>query len=419
MKYLYRVDERSQYQIKSLYYFNVKKDPDKAMAVAEMWARLYSGDVMAQQQIVQFAVMRGEISKALRAYDRILEIDDSQHEVLQKAAKLLRMEGRFEEAEEKLLRYAELYPEEVRSYARLVDLYEDMGALDKAKAAVEQSLLIEPDDQATMLQLANLEKKLGRFEEMERILTQVLENDPVGMVHANALGAWASLQQSRGQWRAARATYDQWRQVAARAGMHPSQATSSYASSISRLATIAAAPAILAELEALRQDLTPPNDQVLGLCRAQVRVVQGQPDQALVDLAETEEFIELYKIEILRSSALMIRGLIAEVDGRHDEAADFMQQATELTPTSTLITIALGRTQRKAGRLADARETLATALRGDPGNPEIKWQLGLTLRALGRGEEGDRYLREAAEVWRDADADHPGATELRELGFGI
>jgi hypothetical protein len=46
-------------------------------------------------------------------------------------------------------------------------------------------------------------------------------------------------------------------------------------------------------------------------------------------------------------------------------------------------------------------------------------QMGLTLRAMGQGERGEAYLRQVAEMWREADADHPGAGELRDLGFGI
>jgi len=419
MKHLYRVSERSQYQIKALYYHNVKSDPDKSMAVLEMWERLYPYDVAAQMQIVQFATMRGDMDRALVAYDRILEIDPSRHQFLQEAANLLRAEGRFAEAEEKLLRYAELYPGEVRSYARLVDLYEDMGELDKAKEAAEKSLLIEPDDQATMLQLAGLEKRLGHFAEMERILTQVLDSDPVGMVHADALEAWANLQGLRGQWGTARATYVQWKEVASRAMINPTQAMMGYAFNLSSLATAETAPEILAEFDAMARDLTPPNDQILGMCRAQVRLQQGLLDQALVDLAETEQLIETYKLERLRVISLMVRGQVAEQRGQYDEAVDSLQQAIELAPTGRRTTIFLGRALRKAGRLDDARETLEKLLAGYPGNPDAQMQMGLTLRAMGQREQGEKYLRQAAETWRDADADHPGAMELRELGFGI
>ena len=419
MKYLYRVSERSQFQIKALYYHNVKSDPDKAMAVLEMWAQLYPNDVAAQMQIVQFAVMRGDLEKALLAYDRILEIDPGRHQVLQEAANLLRLEGRYEEAEAKLLRYADLYPGEVRSYARLVDLYDDMGQLDKAKEAAEKSLLIEPDDPATMLQLVDLEKKLGHFDEAARILEQVLDGNPVGMVHADAIEAQANLQGLRGQWKDARATYEHWREVAGRAMVAPTQATLGYAFNLSTLATSVTAPQVLADLDALVPELTPPNDQILGMCRAQVRLAQGQLDQALADLAETEELIETYKLERLRVIALMVKGQVAEKRGEYEEAAALMREAVALAPTGKRTTIILGRILREAGQPDESREVLEGVLKGYPSNPDAMMQLGLTLRAMGQGVQGEAYLLRVAEMWRDADADHPGAVELRELGLGI
>ncbi len=52
MDNLHRLPERTNFMIKTLYYYNEKKDADKAMAVLEMWSKIYPDDTNAYARSV-------------------------------------------------------------------------------------------------------------------------------------------------------------------------------------------------------------------------------------------------------------------------------------------------------------------------------------------------------------------------------
>jgi Flp pilus assembly protein TadD len=54
----------------------------------------------------------------------------------------------------------------------------------------------------------------------------------------------------------------------------------------------------------------------------------------------------------------------------------------------------------RSGRPAEAVDDYRAALRIDPGNADVHYQLGLALRSLGRLDEAEAEVREAQRLTR-------------------
>lgn len=414
MENLYRLSERSQFQVKAVYYYNVKQDPDKAMAVAQMWTRLYPNDVAAYQQVAQFAQLRGDSDAAAEALATILEIDSAQHHVLIQLANHYQELGDLDQARTYLERYAELNPTEVRSFTQLSDLYLAFGKLVEARSALEQAQLIMPDRPETLRKLAEIDGKLGRFAEAETALDSLLKTADNDEDRLAVLDDLMKLARTRGRWRQARALLDDWNELALTM-MSPSQVWLTHGLRLLRITTPEQANAAYQEIRSLRPRIGSPNDQIMGMCEASVLALAGRIDEAQAAMAETEKFIEDYKLEMLRPRVMTISGWVAEANGDLDTARQIHARGLQLDPINTLHMRRLGRLGRLTGHFDEAHEALTEALEHNPGHPEANLEMAQLLAETGRPVEARKHLDRALAGWDEAVPGHPGAAEAREL----
>lgn len=414
MDNLYRLSERSQFQVKAVYYFNVEQDPDKTRAILDMWTRLYPNDVAAYGQVAAFAQLRGDDAATVSALEKILELDPDRREVLTMLADHHATKGRSAEAAALLERYAAENPNDARSFTQLADLHLEFGRLDQAREALEQALLIEPDRTGTLRQLASIDVRLGLFDEAETTLLRLLDEADNDENRRPLIGDLADLYSIQGRWRLARHEMETWVEVAL-AAVSPPQVYLAHAIELTRFTSPAWADSALVKLQELRILIGPPNDRMVGMCDAQILVLQGRADEAAAALAESEAMVAEYKLEVIRPLLLMIEGNIAEIREDLATACDLYARAAELDATGQRALRHLGRAQRLSGRHDEAAETLARALAPSPGRPETNLELALLLADRGRNEDAHPHLERALAGWRRADADHPGAAQAREL----
>ena len=98
------------------------------------------------------------------------------------------------------------------------------------------------------------------------------------------------------------------------------------------------------------------------------------------------------------ASVLRLRGVLAGILGREDEAIAMLRRALELDPLSAAIYHSLGRTLHAAGDLAGAEEAFRKALELAPQRILSRAHLAATLVAAGRPEEAIAEVREEPEV---------------------
>ncbi|MCP4573916.1 MAG: tetratricopeptide repeat protein [bacterium] len=414
MANLYRLSERSQFQVKAIYYFNVEQDPDKSQAILDMWTRIYPNDVAAYGQVAMFARFRGDDAGTVAALERILEIDPTRYEILTSLADHHGERGRRKEAADLYERYAADHPNDARSFTQMATLHTEFGDLDQARSSLEQALLIAPDRTGTRRQLAGLDIRLGRFDEADKTLALLLEQADNDEDRRPLSGDLIDLHTIQGRWRLARRELKAWGDLA-RATVNPSQVYLAHAFKLPGVTSAAWADSALAGMQELRALAGPPNDSMMGMCEAQVLALQRRHQEATAALAESDAMVREYKLEAIRPLLLQVEGSLAEARGDLDAARDLHAQASELNPTGRRHLLDLGRVQRLTGEDGDASRTLGKALALSPGHPEINLELALLATDRGRHEEARTHLAKALAGWRQADPDHPGAMQAQEL----
>src|ERR1035437_5252272 len=96
------------------------------------------------------------------------------------------------------------------------------------------------------------------------------------------------------------------------------------------------------------------------------------------------------------ATALKWLGMVYTAQEKFDLAEAPFRSACEMDPDEDLACYYLGRADYALSRYEESRSAFEKALRYQPDSIRIKRGMGLTLEALGRAPEAERYLKEAA-----------------------
>jgi tetratricopeptide (TPR) repeat protein len=120
-------------------------------------------------------------------------------------------------------------------------------------------------------------------------------------------------------------------------------------------------------------------------------LLTSSPDDAKLDQAR-REFEEELKIDPGSAEAEYELGDMA-LQARHwDDAVDYFRRAANAEPNFTEALIGLGKSLVSAGRPHDAVAPLEQAVRLDPANPNVHYQLSFAYRRVGRDQEAEKEL---------------------------
>jgi tetratricopeptide (TPR) repeat protein len=124
---------------------------------------------------------------------------------------------------------------------------------------------------------------------------------------------------------------------------------------------------------------------------------RGQEAFRRGDWAQAEKSFAAAVRESPRNAAAMKwLGMVYAAQEKFALAEPHFRRACELNPREELACYYLGRADYALSRFEQSLAAFETALRYDPKSDRVKVGLGLTLEGLGRIEEAERYLKEAA-----------------------
>lgn len=419
MENLYRLTERTSFLIKSQYYFDVVQDPDKAMAVLQMWSQIYPSDILAYTYRGIYLLIRNDVAGAIDAYEQILEIDPSQYRFLGELADLHQRLGQHDEAERYLLRYIDIFPARMDGYEDLSDLYTSIGRLEEARATLEKAQLLDPAAIDLALGLVDLDLRLGEFDSARAALTRELDRIETSRDRSKVHSRLMNLESLTGHPDAVVSAADSMYRAMLEF-RNPLQVEVIMAMILPRLSTDGRPDEALERLRAARSRISKPFDKMTGASIARVLADLGRTDEARVALAEAVEIIDNLGYETLRPHVYLAEGRIAEIEGDLDLAIDRYRAAVEAAPQrEPNFALPLARTLRLDGKRKESRELLDELLVRWPGLPEGYLELALLLEESGKIEEARGHLRHARSAWSDADPDFPAAARAAELAGRI
>ncbi|MEI8028778.1 MAG: tetratricopeptide repeat protein [Comamonadaceae bacterium] len=154
-------------------------------ATRAQWSR---GLVQAYLSLAQIAEKRKDFAQADAWLKRIDSPQDRLNAQLRRAAILAR-QGKVEEARQLIHSQPEITPEDARlKIAAEVQLLRDSDQYKSAYEVLAQASVGNPDDFDLVYDMAMVAEKLGRVDEMERLLRRVIGGKPEYQHAYNALG---------------------------------------------------------------------------------------------------------------------------------------------------------------------------------------------------------------------------------------
>jgi len=112
--------------------------------------------------------------------------------------------------------------------------------------------------------------------------------------------------------------------------------------------------------------------------------------------AAEKSFLAAVREKPSSAAALKWLGMAYAAQERFDVAEPPFRRACEIDPREELACYYLGRADYALSRYEESRQAFQTALGYQPDSSRIQRGMGLTLEALGRAAEAERYLKQAA-----------------------
>lgn len=415
MANLYRVTERTSFLIKSQYYLNIEQDMEKALAVLEMWSRLYPNDTDAYAQLALFRFVRQDLAGTVEAYEKILEIDPSQYQYLEEIADLQRQLGQIDAAEATLKRYIARFPARSEGYRDLAEFYIDVGRLEEARSALDEALLIDPADPTLKMRMVTVDLRQGRYEEVEAELERAALRDNTPRQRARLHSQYLALAAARGRPDLAAVALDSF-YAAMAVVQNPLQLDIAYSLMLPTLSMLGRPQQALDEVNAASARIPEPFAGLAGMGRAWALADLGRPAEAREQLAIAQKVVDTYQFETFRSSLALVGGMIDEAEGDLDTSIEQYRQAGERAlQNDPNIPLRLAGALRRRGDLKEAREAIDQALAFHPAHPEAHLELARIELARGQRQSALEHLEVATSAWKNASPDYEPAREAERL----
>lgn len=419
MDNLFRIPERSSFMIKAQYYYNVKKDVDKSMAVLEMWSQIYPNDIEVYSlQANNYFIMQ-DLPRTIAAYENILALDPSRVAVIRKIADLHRQLENLDKAEEFYLRFVERFPTDTTGFRDLADFYSGTGQLDLARKTLDKAQLIEPNDLDLILGLVNLDIKEGNFDQSLFTLDAEMDRAKTSNDRSKILLRRISLAGLLGRADQLILDLESYYETSLEI-QNPMQADIVYSMLLSHICTVGQPELALQQIDSASSRITPPYDKLVGFGRAWALSDLGRTKEAQQTLADAAEVVETFKFEAVRPNLALVGGMIAEKEGDFPTAVSLYRTAMETTLEKALIfKISLAGALRKNGQTDDAKKLLESALKINPSHPELHLEIALVQKDLGKLEQSREHLKMAQDAWGAAHPDFPPALAAKALAAEI
>ncbi|UCH83582.1 MAG: protein kinase [Candidatus Latescibacterota bacterium] len=412
MRYLYKLPERLQFIIKSVYY-QLKKDPDKLVAVLEMMIELYPEDTMGRSQLALHLAEHKRTRDAIALYEEILEIDPSRVENLRTIGLLYRSEGEFDKALEYYQQYAGHFPNLVRSFTPIAEIYEYKGDFEQASSYYNKALIIEPGNVRALRSLGDIDACLGRDKDALDKYNEALSVSKSPQERSEVYGAFRAYYRTRGEMNTS-IDYMEKELAEDSKVSPPIQALISELFGASDYATAGRTDEAWSMLERVSNRLQSPYDQFIPCGYLFYYVEVEEPDSAKVALDEAMPVIDAYKIETFRHVLIWAAGRIAELKEDYQSAIKQFEKRLELAPTEMEAYLDIGRCYRKMGRLDEAEAAISKTLKVHPVHPECHYEMALIYSERGDQEKAIDSLNKALTIWKNADPEYPPAKEARD-----
>ncbi len=423
LRHEYRLSERSRFEVKVRYY-QITRQPEKALAIARMRTELYPDDPTAWDVLGVVLSTRGDYPAAIRAFETGRSLDPSSWGRTQALAQSYLNEGRSEDARRAYQSHADRYPERLAPIRALGTLHLQQGDFETAASYFEKALLVNPNDYPSLVAMADISERTAEFAEARRFYDRAIsasgDTDAMWSVGARLVGyfdlqgmtdsAIARLEAVTGYLGRSQGRLSELQLKVNSIALYPRAGRTRRAWAV---------------LDTLRAELEPPLTSFIPIGEALLYRELGDGPALEAKIPEARRLYAEFGFEALDWIMVYLEAEAQRLQGRCTQAIPLYERATTGMQSGVVGEtdvslggnpwVGLGECYREVGRHADAATALGQAYVRLPADPRNLYQMALLYRDMGDRAEAMRYLNGAVHVWQNADPDHAQANEARAL----
>ncbi|MCB0641984.1 MAG: tetratricopeptide repeat protein [Phaeodactylibacter sp.] len=406
------LSERQQFIVR-LQYYTSHNDLQKALALLDMWRKLYPSNYMPYSTLIQIHQTRGEYTTAIEVGNDAIKNGHSR-KVLLTLASLSASIGKFEEAKGYLEQFSKAYPDKMKETLELGEVYEKEGNFEKAEAHYEAISLLKPNDADVLKRLGKTAQATGDFKAAEQYFKDALRYTKTTIDSSWVYFDLALFHYNLGHGDAAiQALVDRWKTLETK--LTAFERGSQYGAY--PFMRIYADFGRLQEFHQMRLDHFEqfPDKSGFFTCSADLNYYIVTDDQARLK-ATIESCAEKIRPLTGETMLTMVNAYYEQISGNYSEAARlFEQYFAEIGQESGIAYQTMGEVYLLAGQTDKAITNLEKALAQSPTDVYTLINYAKALKTLGKADEADTQLDKVLKILDTADPEFRWLQEAQKL----
>lgn len=419
----YRLPSNDKRQIKVLLY-RLAGDHEKLMAFLRLQAQIRD-DANTHNLLATMLMVTGELEAAKTESLRALERDALNVGIYLRMSALERATGDMDAAVSYARTYQEHKPEEIEANLRLGDLLRDSGDLDAAEEQYKQAQVLQNSPVQPTLRLALIAARKGDIKTARQLLTEAESYAQTPLNKTLVRQAAVQLESRLGQIRNAIDQTLIQEEFLSQSRAPMEVALSVYSPLAGFYIELGELDSARRALDSARTILQPPLDKFLSFAEALIYIKENDLGAARASLANGEEVVEQFQLNVLRFQVDFVNAKISEAEKDFAAAAQYYAKALERIEHSGLaadlsaavpaIYASLASAEIENGNLDAAETSLETGFRLDPNEPRLWVAKSALQKAQDMPQLALASVNYALAIWKDADENYVVANEAKSL----
>jgi len=414
----YRLSETGKFSLKANRYI-FDGDYARGERVVDIWSQVQPNSAEALQAMVQIAKIRGgadALDKASSAFDRLLELDPKNFDILREKAELEQQRGDYEAAASYLVNFLEHEPESGDALLQLANIYQAQGDLDAAQSTLEDAAILSDNPLQSEIGLARLEARQGFYDEAEERLAGLRHDALNPQQRVQMLSAQAEVALVRGKIEKTRSLLAEIGEIAKELMPPMVRLINIDRQQANLLILLGKVDEAIAIADEVRAQLQPPIESYLNFNYTEIYEV-AQNRTAYREWANKTKQVQDQLPEPFKPIIEMESARVAIWDQEFALAVDHTDRAGELLGHSLIqvlqsnlstsaIHVKVAELYLDAAAFDKSQEKLEEILQVFPSHAYAKLMSARVQLALGDEVAARELLTEALAVWSEADADY-------------
>jgi len=413
MQYIYKFPESIQFAIKEEYYL-ISEDPEKRMAIIDMWVRLYPDDIRGHFRMAGEYFKQFKIDDAIAEYNKILAIDPARQYYLRYIGNAYLARGDFKNTLSYFKQYQRAFPKDYRSFVSFGDLFLIMGNYDKAQDYYIDAQMLEPNEISITIMLARINILTGNY---NTALTQLLGAENMADTPMEKQAVYTVL-------------YEYFRQRGEISKAHEysvkkNAAAEKYLKSMDVVVgrmndqcfdlyvMLGKEREAISQLDSYKHTLPKPWSRLLSLGYLQIALEKEDTTSIEAAIAEAEEALWLFGEDARRNILHNARGRLYEIDHDYINAIMEYQKESRYTPTDVTVLTRIARCYRHLGDYSKAKKFLENTLSILPMDAEAHFELARVYADENDLANARKHMDIVQTIWGNADSEYPAAREAK------